>query len=185
MEKLTIFIFPQLLLSSHITRLEFFHVHMGWSCFQPRITNATATTTEQNKQKTSNNPITTSTRQKTPKESKQTKSVSQHLFHKQKSIKSILFLNKIPQHPFRASISASFRIIQRGTTSDKCSSPEFFLGWASSSEKSFKPYLLLLYWGPIYQLEIMFLGLFPTPVWHRTSCSPTSLKAFSPYYTAL
>lgn len=103
---------------------------------------------------------------------------------KQESIKSIQFLNKIPQHPFQASISASLKIIQRWTISYKCnSSPEFFLGQTSSSKKSLKPYLLLLYLGTRIYLGSFSWAYFQ--YWFGTSRSPTCLKGSSPYYTAL
>lgn len=112
----TTLIFPQLLLSFHIIRLEFFHAHRSWSCFQPRTTNTTATTTEQNKQKNFNIPS-----------------------FEQESIKSIQFLNKIPQLPFQASISASLKIIQRWTISYKCKSSPEFLGKQAVQRRASNP----------------------------------------------
>lgn len=98
-------------------------------------------------------------------------------------------LNKTSQHPFRASICASLKITQRGTTSYRHSSSAGpFPRQTSSPERSLKPYLLLLCWGPAYQLGIMLLGSLPTPLCcsvKQDQLFPCNLKSFHSFHSSL
>ena len=144
--------YPQTLLSSsHITRSEIYHLHKGWPCIQPRTTNAT-NSQQQNKTIPTIPP---------PKVNKQTLSARAYSISKRRK-RAFRTLNKTSQHPFRASINTFLKKKTEGNHQlwrhFICRS---FPEQAGNPERNVIPYLLLLCWGPVYQLAIMLLG----PLW--------------------